>query len=79
MNNLHDKNRPLWQLLLLIEESGGKCQINCAECLALLEYDAELLTAGAKMDLLEKSLQHHLSLCTACQKKQGLDKSTKNV
>ena len=70
---MENDKRSLWQLMLAVEESGGDCQINCAECLALLEYDAEMLTAGAEVDALEKSIRQHLSLCEACQKKQGAE------
>ena len=68
---MENEKRSLWQLLLAVEESGGDCQINCAECLALLEHDADMLTAGAEVDALEKSIRQHLSLCEVCQKKQG--------
>ena len=71
--DMQEDSRSLWQLLLAVTESDGNCQINCTECLALLEYDADMLTAGAEVDALEKSIRQHLSLCEACQKKQGIE------
>jgi hypothetical protein len=59
--------RPLWRLLALASESEKPVELTCAECLALLEYDAELLEAGAPVDQIRPSIMRHLSLCSACQ------------
>lgn len=40
-------NRPLWQLLLLVNDAGATVDLSCVECFALLEYEADLLAAGA--------------------------------
>ncbi len=63
------KDRPLWQLLLLTSVSRKSAKLSCEECFALLEYDADLLAAGATPDKLRPSVSRHLSLCTQCQAK----------
>ena len=61
--------RPLWQLLLLTNESEGFVQFTCEECFTLLEYDADLLAVGADLDEIQSSVSRHLNLCTKCQTK----------
>lgn len=60
-------SRPLWRLLALASASEGPVELTCAECLALLEYDADLLEAGAALNQVRPSIMRHLSLCSACQ------------
>jgi hypothetical protein len=62
-------SRPLWRLLVLTSEPEKAIQLTCAECFALLEYDADLLAAGAALDEIRPAVIHHLSLCSACQAK----------
>jgi hypothetical protein len=62
-------NRPLWQLLLLTRDSKKSAQLTCEECIALLEYDAELLINGADLDDVRPAVSYHLSLCSECQAK----------
>ena len=59
-------NRPLWQLLLLTRDSKKSAQLTCEECIALLEYDAELLINGADLDDVRPAIIYHLSLCSEC-------------
>lgn len=63
----NNASRPLWRLLALAGESEKPVKLTCAECLAILEYDADLLEAGASLDQIRPSITHHLSLCSACQ------------
>ncbi len=62
-------SRPLWRLLVLTSEPKKSVQLTCEECFALLEYDADLLAAGAALDEVRPAVIHHLSLCSACQAK----------
>jgi hypothetical protein len=62
-------SRPLWQLLLLTSTPKAPVQLTCEECLALLEYDAELLVGGVAIDEIRPAVSHHLSLCSECQAK----------
>jgi hypothetical protein len=58
---------PLWQLLLLTKNKERSLNLTCEECFALLEYDAELLAAGVKLEELQNMVRHHLNLCSGCQ------------
>jgi hypothetical protein len=60
-------SRPLWQLLLLAGGAEEPIQLTCAECFALLEYDAELLAEGAPFDKIRSAASRHLSLCPECK------------
>ena len=60
-------NRPLWQLLSLTQDSQETVSLTCEECFALLEYDADLLVAGAHPTEVRPSVNHHLALCSSCQ------------
>lgn len=60
-------SHPLWQLLLLTRDAKEPIQLSCAECFALLEYDAELLDEGVPFDKISPAVNRHLSLCQACQ------------
>ncbi len=60
-------SRPLWQLLLLTRSADKPVELNCAECFALLEFDAELLKNGVPLEEIRSAASHHLSLCQACQ------------
>ena len=60
-------SRPLWRLLALTIETEEPVELTCAECLALLEYDTDLLEAGAPLNQIRPSIMRHLSLCSACQ------------
>lgn len=64
---MDDSSRPLWQLLVLASESEEPVELTCAECFALLEYDADLLEAGALLEQIRPSVMHHLSLYSACR------------
>ena len=61
--------RPLWQLLMIVNNPDEPVELSCGECFALLEYDAEQLIAGAKPEDLRPSVTQHLSLCSSCQSK----------
>ena len=60
-------NRPLWQLLSLTWNSKKPISLTCEECFALLEYDADLLVAGADPAEIRPSVSHHLAFCLSCQ------------
>ena len=62
-------SRPLWQLLLLTRDSKKSIHLTCEECFGLLEFDADLLTAGVSLDEIIPSVSHHLALCPECQTK----------
>jgi hypothetical protein len=64
---MNNASRPLWRLLVLASESDKSVELTCAECLALLEYDTDLLEAGTPIDQIRPSIMRHLSLCSACQ------------
>ena len=64
---MDNTSRPMWRLLVLASESEKPVELTCAECLALLEYDTDLLEAGAPLDQIRPSIMRHLSLCSACQ------------
>ncbi len=56
---------------MLVRNTKTPIQITCAECFSLLEYDANLLAAGASVDELHSSIRHHLSLCSGCESEFG--------
>jgi len=58
---------PLWQLLLLTQNPGSDVHLDCEECFALLEYDADLLAAGAALDDIHRAVSRHLAICSACK------------
>jgi hypothetical protein len=58
--------RPLWELLLLARESKETLALTCEECIALLEYDADRLAAGANPAEIHPSVSRHLALCSSC-------------
>jgi hypothetical protein len=55
--------RPLWQLLLLMRDSKKDIRLTCEECFALLEFDADRLSAGADPAEIRSSVIHHLTSC----------------
>ena len=57
---------PLWQLLLLTQNPDSDVHLNCEECFALLEYDAELLAAGVALEDIRWAVSRHLAICSAC-------------
>jgi len=61
------KSRPLWQLLILANDNKNSLHLSCNECFALLEYDADLLAAGADPDKLQAVIEQHLQLCSECR------------
>ena len=61
--------RPLWQLLLLSRDSTKPVHLTCEECFVLLEYDTDLLAAGATFDEITPFVYDHLSICSECRKK----------
>ncbi|MEN8173421.1 MAG: hypothetical protein ABFS03_11150 [Chloroflexota bacterium] len=62
-----NRNHSLWQLLLLTSDSEKVVSLTCEQCFALLEYDADLLIAGADPDDIRPSVSHHLELCSSCK------------
>ncbi len=60
-------NPSLWQLLLLTSDAKKAVSLTCEQCFALLEYDADLLAAGADPADIRPSVSHHLALCSSCQ------------
>jgi hypothetical protein len=65
---MENSSRPLWQLLLLTSDNKNSVHLNCAECFTLLDYDIDLLAAGADIEKLRPLVQRHLSCCPECQK-----------
>ena len=63
----NDISYPLWQLLMLVNDHNETVQLSCDECFALLEYDADLLAAGADPDELRQVIEQHLALCSECR------------
>jgi hypothetical protein len=62
-----EMHRPLWQLLMLVHDPDTFIELSCAECFALLEYDAGCLSSGAELSELSPSVKHHLEICASCQ------------
>lgn len=60
-------NRPLWNLLLIMDDMENTIQLTCDECIAILEYDANLLAAGVSIEKIRHSISHHLAHCTTCK------------
>ena len=63
----NDISFPLWKLLMLVNDHNETVQLSCDECFALLEYDADLLAAGADPDELQQVIEQHLALCSECR------------
>ncbi len=60
-------SRSLWQLLIETRNIKDDMHLTCDECFMLLEYDADLLVAGAHFDELQTAIRNHLALCSECQ------------
>lgn len=60
-------SRPLWQLLIETRNLKDNMHLTCDECIMVLEYDADLLVAGAHFDELQTAIRNHLALCSECQ------------
>ncbi len=60
-------SRSLWQLLIETRNIKDDMHLTCYECFMLLEYDADLLVAGAHFDELQTAIRNHLALCSECQ------------
>jgi len=60
-------SRSLWQLLIQARNLKDDMHLTCDECFMLLEYDADLLVAGAHFDELQPAIRNHLALCSECQ------------
>jgi hypothetical protein len=58
--------RPLWQLLMLAYDSNKDLHLTFEECIALLDYDADRLAAGADPAEIRSSVNNHLALCSSC-------------
>ena len=65
----------LWQLLIQASNPEEELHLTCEECFMLLEYDAELLAAGAQLEQLQLAVRH-LALCSECRQElsQRLEK-----
>jgi hypothetical protein len=63
---MNKTSRPLWQLLLLTQDSRKSVQLTCEECFALLEYDVDLLVDSAAINEIRPAIIYHLSLCSEC-------------
>ena len=48
-------SRSLWQLLIETRNIKDDIHLTCDECFILLEYDADLLVAGAHFDELQEN------------------------
>jgi len=46
----------LWQLLIKAINPEEELHLTCEECFVLLEYDAELLAAGAQKEQLQPTI-----------------------
>ena len=60
-------SRSLWQLLIETRNIKDDMHLTCYECFMLLEYDADLLVAGAHFDELQTAIRNHVALCSECQ------------
>jgi hypothetical protein len=60
------ETRPLWKLLLLVNDSKKDVHLTCEECIALLEFDADCLEAGADPTKIRLIVNRHLTLCSSC-------------
>ena len=60
------ETRPLWKLLLLVNDSKKDVHLTCEECIALLEFDADCLEAGADLTKIRSIVNRHLALCSSC-------------
>ena len=60
-------SRSLWQLLIQARNLKDDMHLTCDECFMFLEYDADLLVAGAHFDELQPAIRNHLALCSECQ------------
>lgn len=60
-------SRSLWQLLIQTRNLKDDMHLTCDECFMLLEYDSDLLVAGAHFDELQPAIRNHLALCSECQ------------
>ena len=61
--------RPLWELLILSRDQEKPAALNCEECMLLMEYDADLLSAGASQEEIIHIVNQHLSICSTCRDK----------
>jgi len=61
------ENPSLLQLLSVTSDPKVAVILTCEQCFALLEYDADLLVAGADPAELRPSVSQHLALCSSCQ------------
>ena len=60
-------SRSLWQLLIETRNIKDDMHLTCDECFMLLEYDADLLVAGAHFDELQTAIRNHVALCSECR------------
>jgi hypothetical protein len=63
---MEKETRPLWKLLLLMNDSKRDVHLTREECIALLEYDADRLVAGVDPAEIRPSVNRHLALCSSC-------------
>lgn len=59
--------RSLWELLIITRDAIKPIQLTCEECFALLEYDADLLTAGVGFETIRNLIGRHLVSCQKCR------------
>jgi hypothetical protein len=64
--------RPLWRLLILETQDGGTLDLSCEECLSVLDYYIDCITAGGDLRRLQMAIASHLSHCFDCR--QELEK-----
>jgi hypothetical protein len=57
----------LWQLLIQTSNPEDGVHLTCDECFMLLEYDADLLAAGAQLEQIQSAVSQHLALCSECR------------
>ena len=65
---LKEITKPLWRLLLIISKKERDFELNCDECLVVLEYLAEM--AESMQDDNEKYMaliKRHLAHCPDCR------------
>lgn len=67
--------RPLWRLLMLETQEGERLDLSCEECLSILDYYIDYITAGGDLRRLQMAIARHLSHCFDCR--QELEKRLK--
>jgi len=72
--------RPLWQILIAVQDSRATVNLNCDECFVVMEYMVEQAVMGADKLFLHEIVERHLENCPDCrehhmQRIRDLDKN----